>query len=99
MLDLIGQAAQVTGQPIEQLSFCLAGCKIADQSALGGIFSKLFQMSLVVLHGAGSRAGEASSICTSNQPSSFSSRAFFSAPSRLSRFNTMRLVPLRAKMK
>jgi hypothetical protein len=39
------------------------------------------------------------SICTSNQPKSLSSRAFFSAATRVSRFRTIRLAPSRAKMK
>jgi hypothetical protein len=51
-LDIIGKAAQVDSQPIEQFSFRWVRSEVPDLGAFGCVPAELFQMRLMILHGA-----------------------------------------------
>jgi hypothetical protein len=40
----------MVGQSVEEFTLCRVCGEIADQSAFGGVGSKLFQMVLIILH-------------------------------------------------
>jgi hypothetical protein len=51
-LNMIGEAAKVDRQPIEQFSFRRVRSEVPDQGAFGCVPAEFFQMRLMILHGA-----------------------------------------------
>ena len=50
MFDLIGKTAEMDGKSIEQLALRAVDREVPDQSALGRVPTKLFELSLIILH-------------------------------------------------
>jgi len=51
-LNLIGKTAQVHSQSIEQSPFRFVRSEVSDPGAIGCVPAELFQMGLIILHGA-----------------------------------------------
>src|SRR5258705_12820274 len=51
-LNLIGKNAQVRSQSVEQFPFRFIRSEVSDPGAIGCVPAELFQMGLIILHGA-----------------------------------------------
>ena len=51
-LNLIGKTAQMHSQSIEQFPFRFVRSEVSDPGAIGCVPAELFQMGLIILHGA-----------------------------------------------